>query len=266
VFFAAVQRTPNIVTATARSRKIYKFLPPVSDGALLVKQNFNATVAMAFLLPVISATCGQDNLTAPRHVVVPAYERFRDNQLSSTAAGRLLISELNCQSCHGPAMSSALPQRQAPILTSVASRVTPEFLKQFIANPQHVKPGTAMPAVLSGENTTRQVEALTHFLAADGAVVPAPVSAGSIARGDRLFHSLGCAACHGDQHKSAAERPSYAMPLGQLDSKYTVGSLFSFLKDPHAVRPSGRMPSLNLSDELSAAECRRGAEPDLRIL
>ena len=146
-------------------------------------------------------------------------------------------------------MSSALPQRQAPILTSVASRVTPEFLKQFIANPQHVKPGTAMPAVLSGENTTRQVEALTHFLAADGAVVPAPVSAGSIARGDRLFHSLGCAACHGDQHKSAAERPSYAMPLGQLDSKYTVGSLFSFLKDPHAVRPSGRMPSLNLSDE-----------------
>ncbi|MDG1893819.1 MAG: c-type cytochrome, partial [Fuerstiella sp.] len=92
-------------------------------------------------------------------------------------------------------------------------------------------------------------EALTHFLAADGAVVPAPVSADSIARGNRLFHSLGCAACHGDQQKSAAERPSYAMPLGQLDVKYTVGSLSSFLQDPHTARPSGRMPSLNLSDK-----------------
>ena len=204
---------------------------------------------MAFLLPVISATHGQDILPAPNHVVVPTYERFRKTQLPAATAGRLLISELNCQSCHRSEISSALPQRQAPILTRVASRVTPEFLKQFISNPQHVKPGTAMPAVLSGEDAVKQAEALTHFLAADGTVVPAPVSAGSIARGDRLFHSLGCAACHGDQQISAAERPSYVMPLGQLDAKYTVGSLFSFLKDPHAVRPSGRMPSLNLSDE-----------------
>ncbi|MEO1984818.1 MAG: c-type cytochrome [Fuerstiella sp.] len=183
------------------------------------------------------------------HVIVPGYERFRGNQLSAVAAGKLLISELNCQSCHGSALKSALPQRQAPILTNVANRVTPEFLKQFIANPHHVKPGTAMPSLVSGENANHVVEALTHFLAADGVVTPAPVSSVSITRGNRLFHSIGCAACHGDQQASATERPSYAMPLGKLDIKYTVGSLFTFLKDPHAVRPSGRMPSLNLSDE-----------------
>ena len=218
----------------------------------MAKQHFSATVAIAataLLLSAISAASAQDNAATAHHVVVPGYERFRDNQLSAVAAGKLLISELNCQSCHGAVLKSALPQRQAPILTNVASRVTPEFLKQFITNPQHVKPGTAMPSLVSGENTDQVVEALTHFLAADGIVVPAPVSADSIVRGDGIFHALGCAACHGDQQKSAAERPSYVMPLGKLDTKYTVGSLFSFLKDPHAVRPSGRMPSLNLSDE-----------------
>ncbi len=205
--------------------------------------------ATALLLPVISAASAQDNATAANHVIVPGYERFRGNHLSAVAAGKLLISELNCQSCHGSTLKSALPQRQAPILTNVANRVTPEFLKQFIADPQHVKPGTAMPSLLSGDQANHVAESLTHFLAADGAVVPAPVSTDSITRGIRLFHSLGCAACHGDQQKPATERPSYAMPLGKLDTKYTVGSLFSFLKDPHAVRPSGRMPSLNLSDK-----------------
>ncbi|MCP4172269.1 MAG: c-type cytochrome, partial [Fuerstiella sp.] len=217
----------------------------------MVKKNFSATVAItaaAFLLPVISAASAQDNTTAIKHVVVPGYERFRADQLSAIAAGKLLISELNCQSCHGSTLMSALPQRRAPILTNVANRVTPEFLRQFIADPHHVKPGTAMPSLVSGENTNHVAEALTHFLAADGAVVPAPVSTDSITRGNHLFHSLGCAACHGNQQKPAAERPSYAMPLGKLDTKYTVGSLYSFLKDPHAVRPSGRMPSLSLSD------------------
>ena len=218
----------------------------------LVKNNFNATVAIAataLLLPVISAASAQDDAARANQVVVPGYERFRGSQLSAIAAGKLLISELNCQSCHGSTLKAALPQRQAPILTNVASRVTPEFLKQFITNPHHVKPGTAMPSLVSGANTDHVVEALTHFLASDGAVVPTPVSADSIARGAHLFPSLGCAACHGDQQKSAAERPAFAMPLGKLDTKYTVGSLLAFLKDPHAVRPSGRMPSLNLSDE-----------------
>ena len=44
-------------------------------------------------------------------------------------------------------------------------------------------------------------------------------------------------------------RPAYAMPLGKLDNKYSLSSLIGFLLDPHAVRPSGRMPSLNLTPE-----------------
>ncbi|MEQ9410535.1 MAG: c-type cytochrome [Fuerstiella sp.] len=197
---------------------------------------------------VIGSSGRADEANSP-HALIPGYERFRTERLSAAEAGRLLISELNCQSCHGPVLHEALPQRVAPILTSVASRVQYEHLKAFIVNPQGLKPGTAMPQVLHGPTAADEATALAHFLAAGGAPVPTPVSSAAIARGQQLFHTLGCAACHGDQRKPAGQRPEFVMPLGQLDTKYTVGSLSTFLKDPHAVRPSGRMPSLNLSDE-----------------
>ncbi len=182
------------------------------------------------------------------HVIIPGYERFRSDKLDSLEAGRLLISELNCQSCHGSILDEVLPQRRAPILTRVSTRIQFEHLKAFIANPHGVKPGTAMPQLLSKDDAD-SVEALAQFLAAGAAPIPAPVSGAAIARGERLFHTAGCAACHGDQRTDPPNRPSYAMPLGPLDQKYTVGSLIGFLKDPHAVRPSGRMPSLNLDDK-----------------
>src|SRR5690606_36071679 len=40
-----------------------------------------------------------------------------------------------------------------------------------------------------------------------------------------------------------------SVPLTNLSEKYTIPSLAMFLRDPHAVRPSGRMPSLNLNED-----------------
>ena len=42
-----------------------------------------------------------------------------------------------------------------------------------------------------------------------------------------------------------------SVPLGAIDKKYTRDSLAAFLKNPLAVRPGGRMPSLNLNDQES---------------
>ncbi|MCA9051192.1 MAG: c-type cytochrome, partial [Planctomycetaceae bacterium] len=185
------------------------------------------------------------------HPVVPGYERFREELLSPEAAGMLLISELNCQSCHGRILNEAMPMRKAPILTEVSTRLQPEFLMKFLADPQHTKPGTLMPKVLSGPDALQSATALTHFLVSDGAVIPSPVSADAIRRGEQLFHSIGCAACHGDLRKPASDRQPFAVPLGTLSEKYTVTSLSEFLRNPHAVRPSGRMPALNLDEKES---------------
>ena len=214
-------------------------------------------------------------------IVVPAYQRFRADHLSSVDAGRLLISELNCPSCHGTFAGEVLPPRQAPILTKVGERTSAEYLQKFIRDPQALKPGTAMPGIASVKSDSLTAEAIAAFLTQGTSWRPAGVSIGAVRRGEALFHSVGCAACHGDQRDVAAieavrkglalpveqqdeeedtppknvasdasyATPDFAMPLGRLDDKYTLSSLITFLQDPHAVRPSGRMPALNLKPE-----------------
>lgn len=215
-------------------------------------------------------------------VVVPAYQRFRSEHLNSVDAGRLLISELNCQSCHGNFAGQVVAPRQAPILTAIGERTNADYLKKYIHDPQALKPGTSMPSIASAKADATVAESIAAFLTQGTSWRPAGVSVGAVRRGEELFHSVGCAACHGDrrdvatieairkglapppeeedddddsepQKKQPAEAgyasPGFAMPLGSLDDKYTLASLITFLQDPHAVRPSGRMPALNLKPE-----------------
>ncbi len=230
-----------------------------------------------FFLALI-ASLASTTAFAADGVVVPAYQRFRSEHLNSVDAGRLLISELNCQSCHGNFAGQIVAPRQAPILTQIGERTNAEYLKKYIRDPQALKPGTAMPSIASIKSDATVAEAIAAFLSQGKSWRPAGVSAGAVRRGEELFHSVGCAACHGDQREVTAieairkglspppeddddepkkkdlssagyASPDFAMPLGTLDEKYTLASLITFLQDPHAVRPSGRMPALNLKPE-----------------
>jgi mono/diheme cytochrome c family protein len=219
--------------------------------------------------------------TAADEIVVPAYQRFRAEHLNSVDAGRLLISELNCQSCHGAFAGQVLPPRQAPILTRIGERTNAEYLRKYLQNPQTLKPGTAMPGIAAATADPSLTEAIAAFLTQGAAWRPSGVSVGAVRRGEALFHSVGCAACHGDQRdtgaidtlrkglslspeddddeedvpaeKAASDSnyvsPVFIMPLGKLEDKYNLSGLITFLQDPHAVRPSGRMPALNLTPE-----------------
>ncbi len=234
----------------------------------------------SFLLTLIALLAATTAFAADG-IVVPAYQRFRSEQLNSVDAGRLLISELNCQSCHGDFTVQVVGARQAPILTQIGERTNAEYLKKYIHDPQAMKPGTAMPSIASVKADATVAEAIAAFLTQGKSWRPAGVSAGAVRRGEELFHAVGCAACHGDQREVTAieairkglapppeddeddedepkkkdvshagyATPDFAMPLGKLDEKYTLASLITFLQDPHAVRPSGRMPALNLKPE-----------------
>ncbi len=214
--------------------------------------------------------------------VVPAWQRFRAEHLTSEQAGRLLISELNCQSCHGSYAGLTVQPRQAPILTAAAQRLNPAHVRQFLQNPQQVKPGTVMPRLHTAASDPAVLDALTAFLTAGGGWRAMAISADAVRRGEDLFHRVGCAACHGDQRsaevidalrrglappadeededdpdavaksaKTAATQSDFLMPLGRLEEKYSLAGLMQFLREPHLVRPGGRMPSLNLSPEES---------------
>jgi len=181
---------------------------------------------------------------------VAGFERFHQQADQAIAGGELLLGELNCVACHqvDAATLSAVGPKAAPNLDAVGARVKVGYLRQFIADPQHMKPGTTMPNLFNGVDRAardEQVESLVHFLALTGAVSDTPPDRKAAAQGEALFQKVGCMACHAPRKGPGAALPS--VPLGDLASKYSIASLSAFLLEPHKVRPSGRMPSLNLT-------------------
>ncbi len=176
--------------------------------------------------------------------------------------GEILLGELNCQVCHPApeALARRLNSRGAPRLGAEGLRLTPQWLRAWLANPAALTPGTTMPQVLHGipaAQSAEVAEGLTHYLVSLQPTGPAsPVGAeGSRAeRGRALYHSVGCVACHapldrGDTSEEVfSQARANAVPLGDLERKYPAGELVRFLRDPVAHRPGGRMPSLGLSE------------------
>ena len=124
----------------------------------------------------------------------------------------------------------------------------PEFLRAFILDPSSVDPSTTMPHVLARLDPVERTKAaseLTHFIWSlrDQPFIRPEVDAESAARGESLFHSIGCLACHDDLSEPSSARVS----LVHVAKKYNVESLAEFLEDPHRSRPQGRMPNMQLS-------------------
>ena len=201
--------------------------------------------------------------------------------LSQTEAGSVLISELRCASCHAGIGPSPVPEKTAPDLTQVGTRISPDYLRRFLASPLKTNPGTTMPDLLASlpESEREKIaEALTHFLVAQSkAVLPSePTEQIDRQRGKELFHSIGCVACHGPKEAHSETQPDFSrnkiqdededpalaarkaikpvtIPLGHVASKYSIRSLSEFLFQPLQVRSSGRMPDMKLTPSESLA-------------
>lgn len=197
------------------------------------------------------------------HPRVPGFERFYvpvpdpDDEdapkLDPVTGGRLLLGELNCLSCHAPSgeLKNVVSTKQAPVLDDIGSRARVDWLREFIAKPHLTKPGTTMPDVIAAlpeQERAAAVEALVHFLASTGTITDAHPDKNGAKRGEATFQKAGCVACHQSlDGKMADIATSVALP--GIGKKYSVPSLFAFLKDPLKARPSGRMPALGLKDE-----------------
>ena len=183
---------------------------------------------------------------------VPAYQRLHLEGKQPVEAGSLLLGELNCISCHqvSDAWRKRLPVKTAPVLDEVGSRVRPQFVKALLEDPQAAKPGTTMPDLLSNlpaKERQAAIEQLTHFLASTGTIHDTPAPANLVVQGERLYHEIGCTACH-DPLREGSEPLPTSVSLPAMSTKYSITALAQFLKDPLVIRPSGRMPHLNLND------------------
>ncbi|MBX3734483.1 MAG: c-type cytochrome [Verrucomicrobiae bacterium] len=155
-------------------------------------------------------------------------------------AGAVLVSELGCTSCHASGQKAFLA-KPGPDLSEVGARANGAHLRRFLASPSGVKPGTTMPDVLAHLPEAQREDvanALAHYLATLGQPgVSGRPQPDAVERGGKLYHSVGCVACH-----SPERTLSGSVPLGPLAEKYTVASLAAFLERPLDIWPGGRMP------------------------
>ena len=187
-------------------------------------------------------------------VGVAPVKRVAPTELSTEMQGWVLMSERNCSACHqADAKPGNLVGNQAPQLSWSSRWLNPDYLTSFIADPHATKSGTRMPHLL-GElpeaMRRKSAEALVQYLVSESKnqyALQVP-EADAIARGSELFHSVGCVACHAPRNPSAEELPmDDSTPLGDLSAKYNIDGLVEFLENPLAVRPSGRMPDMQLT-------------------
>jgi cytochrome c2 len=83
--------------------------------------------------------------------------------------GEVLLDELSCTQCHqaSPQAGDRFFGRQGPLLGGRGLRLTPQWLRVFLADPDLAMPGTTMPDMLHGMAPAAKAEAiedLTHYL------------------------------------------------------------------------------------------------------
>lgn len=195
-----------------------------------------------------------------------------NHPLNEKQAGDLLVSQLRCAACHQGVPQNPVFEKLAPDLSEVGSRLSHDYIQRFIASPAEVHHGTTMPNLLASKSAEQKqeiAEAITHFLIAQNhaETKPEPSQAGSLDQGKKLFHTVGCVACHGPREvpiqaadeeeedyedEELLDRPKFApiaVSLDHVAAKYDVDSLGEFLFQPLLVRPSGRMPDMKLTRE-----------------
>jgi cbb3-type cytochrome oxidase cytochrome c subunit len=163
-----------------------------------------------------------------------------------------------CYACHNLAGMSRTPRR-GPDLRRVGAKLTPDWVRAWLANPRAIKPATWMPrfwtADAASPDDAAAIDAVTAYLFSNSApYAPAAVNppAGRPERGKAIVDSVGCLGCHvvGDTPRDdAGVRRTFGQPLEGIGSKTTEVWLVDWLLEPARYSPGTRMPNLRLSAE-----------------
>ncbi|MCB9915247.1 MAG: c-type cytochrome [Planctomycetes bacterium] len=176
---------------------------------------------------------------------------------------RVPLEHWGCTNCHATdeAQAALVAQRPGPDLSEAGARLSPAWMRRWIARPASVRNAPAMPRLFGeGAEEQRDLDALVSYLASLGRPAGGAVAteAQVIDGGRTLYHTLGCVACHGALESPAAvhgddflphEVPADFVlhPFGDLAGKWYPAALAAYLREPQKVHRDGRMPQMDLS-------------------
>ena len=167
-----------------------------------------------------------------------------------------------CYACHKTKGFEDV-KKPGPILTKIDSKLTPEWVKNWIRNPRAVKPTTWMPRFWYNSNNSSPEDAIRNeveinsiaaylFANADKhefAVKNPP--RGDAKSGEQIVKSIGCQGCHVVGEGARAEagpRRTFGQPLENIGNKTTYEWIYNWVRDPKHYSPATYMPNLRLTD------------------
>ena len=177
--------------------------------------------------------------------------------------GYAMYERAGCYACHKTEGFEDL-RKPGPNLTKIDSKLTEEWVANWIRDPRAVKPSTWMPRIWYNSNTDGPEDAVRNEVEIDAVVAylfansgdhqfavasPGP---GNAEDGQQIVESVGCLACHitGDETREAAgPRRTFGQPLQAVGSKTTVEWLFDWVRDPRHYSAETYMPDLRLTDD-----------------
>ncbi|MEE8524319.1 MAG: c-type cytochrome, partial [Thermoanaerobaculia bacterium] len=180
-------------------------------------------------------------------------------------AGRRLIQQMGCRSCHRVPRSAAVDMAKVgPALGGIAAKTSPAWAFQWLAAPRAFRPSTWMPHFFDldaagRERQVAEIRAIVVYLWESSRVAAFDEPPrGDAAAGRILFESVGCSACHLADAEAArdASYPGYERlhgpNLARTGDKVAASWLYAWLRDPRAYRHDTPMPSLRLSEREAA--------------
>jgi mono/diheme cytochrome c family protein len=171
-----------------------------------------------------------------------------------------------CYACHKTRGFENL-RKPGPNLTRVKSKLSPEWVKNWIREPRAVKPATWMPQVWYNSNSNSPQDAprneaeinatVAYLFANSSEFAPAVASPprGNAASGKTLVESVGCLGCHvvDEKDRSAVgPRRTFGQPLQAIGSKTSYEWIYDWVRDPKHYSPETYMPDLRLTDSEAA--------------
>lgn len=188
----------------------------------------------------------------------PVYEKGKD-----------LFIEKGCHGCHAIKGYEELA-RVAPELTRIKSKVTGEWLVDWIQNPKAFYPDTRMPMYVFDEyqvgapdpkdnvkvmaHPERQTDTAIKMAAylwqnsAPAADLPFGKfpGGGNAENGHRIIQTVGCLGCHNDGEKGTGQAPPLYKAGGKMAS---ADWIWNWVRNPRWHSATTTMPSLRLNDQ-----------------
>lgn len=189
---------------------------------------------------------------------IPPQLLFHDDarpELDLIERGRDLYETHRCQACHR--RENEAPVELAPALAGLPGAVERDWLIDWLVEPHGVASSARMPAFGFSRDEAR---AVAEYLVSPPNDAPLPRDADlklpdgvdqekEVARrGEILFRSLGCLACHTRGTEGSASLQGGG-DLTNVGRKRSAGWVFRLLQEPEKLNADHRMPVFKLADD-----------------